>query len=71
VVLVKPRKKWGELNQVQLAPLVIFTMLYIFGHTEFTFKFIFFLIKIFLPSIDKCKHTFSPRPNENVGQQCN
>jgi len=34
-------------------------------------KLVFFLIKIFLPPIYKYKHTFSPRTNENVGQQCN
>jgi len=37
----------------------------------FTFKFLFFLIKIFLLSIYKSKYTFSPRSNEKVGQQCN
>jgi len=29
------------------------------------------MIKIFLTPIHKSKHTFSPRPNENVSQQCN
>jgi len=41
------------------------------GTPVFTFKFIFFLIKMCLPSIYKFKHTFSPRPNEKVGQPCN
>jgi len=38
----------------------------------FTFKYnIFFLIKIFQPSIYKSKRTFSPRTLENVSRQCN
>jgi len=37
------------------------------GTPIFAFKFIFFLMKTFPPFIIyKCKHTFSPRTNENV-----
>jgi len=34
---------WGELKQVQLAPLIIFTMLIIIGHTSFYIKVHIFL----------------------------
>jgi len=52
------------LSQVQLAPLIIFTMLIAIGHTK-VYLFLIYILKKYI--LYRYKHTFSSRTNKKCG----